>query len=111
VTVYAVDLDTLTNLTVRAAIGALQTGDKQTWASLFEPDATLYDDGSPRSLATFTQEALGHERFTSIDRVENLGLDLTGGFHSDQWGNFRTYFRFQLSPGGKIRRLDIGQAA
>ena len=108
---YEVNLDKLTNLTVRAAIGALQTGDKQTWASLFEPDATLYDDGSPRSLATFTQEALGHERFTSMDRVENLGLDLTGAFHSDRWGKFRTYFRFQLSAGGKIKRLDIGQAA
>jgi hypothetical protein len=29
VSVYAVDLDTLTNPTVRAAIGALQTGDKR----------------------------------------------------------------------------------
>ena len=107
----AVNTDKLTNPTVRDAIEALQKGDKQAWTSLFEPDATLYDDGNPRSLARFTLEALGHERFTSIDRVENMGLDLTGGFHSDQWGNFRTYFRFQLSPGGKIRRLDIGQAA
>lgn len=106
----AVKTNTLTNPTVRSAIEALQKGDRQAWASLFEPDATLYDDGSPRSLATFTQGALGHERFTSIDRVENRGLDLTGRFHSEKWGNFRTYFRFQLSPSGKINRLDIGQA-
>ena len=106
-----VDLGTLTNPTVKAAIDALQKGDKQAWGSLFEPDAMLYDDGNPRSLARFTQDALGHERFTSIDRVENRGLDLTGSFHSDQWGNFRTYFRFHLSPSGKIRRLDIGQAS
>lgn len=104
------DADKLTNPTVKAAIAALQKADKQAWASLFEPDATLYDDGAPRSLARFTQEALGHERFTSIDRVENHGLDLTGGFHSDRWGTFRTYFRFQLAPNGKISRLDIGQA-
>src|ERR1700730_16880941 len=52
----------------------------------------------------------GHERFTSIDRVENNGLDLTGAFHSDRWGDFQTYFRFQLSHAGKISRLDIGQA-
>jgi|SRR6516165_3502569 hypothetical protein len=104
------DVDKFTNPTVRAAIEALQNGDKQAWASLFEPDAKLYDDGSPRSLARFTQEALGHERFISIDRVENRGLDLTGSFHSDKWGDFRTYFHFQLTSTGKIKRLDIGQA-
>ncbi len=100
----------LTNPTVKAAVDALQNGDRKTWSSLFEADATLYDDGAPRSLEKFTREALGHERFTSIDRVENNGLGLTGAFHSDQWGDFRTYFRFQLSASGKIKRLDIGQA-
>ncbi len=72
--------DALTNPVIKAAIEALQNGDR------------------------------GHERFTSIDRVENNGLDLTGAFHSDRWGDFQTYFRFQLSPAGKINRLDIGQA-
>lgn len=102
--------DALTNPTVKAAIEALQSGDRTAWSALFENDATLYDDGSPRSLEEFTKEALEHERFTSIDSVENDGLDLIGGFHSDQWGDFRTYFRFQLSSSGKIKRLDIGQA-
>ena len=100
----------LTNPTVKAAIEALQSGDRKAWSALFEPGAKLYDDGAPRSLEKFTRDALGHERFTSIDRVENNGLDLVGAFHSDQWGDFRTYFRFQLSPSGKIRRLEIGQA-
>jgi hypothetical protein len=102
--------DALTNPTVKAAIEALQKGDRERWLALFEPDAKLYDDGAPRSLDKFTRDALGHERFTSIDRLENDGLDLIGGFHSDQWGHFRTYFKFQLSPSGKIKRLDIGQA-
>ena len=102
--------DALRNPTVRAAIEALQNGDRKTWAALFERDVELYDDGSARSLQEFTRDALGHERFTSIDRVENNGLDLTGAFHSDQWGDFQTCFRFQLSPAGKISRLDIGQA-
>jgi hypothetical protein len=104
------DTDALTNPRVKAAIEALQKGDRKAWSVLFEPDAKLYDDGSTRSLEKFTRDALGHERFTSIESVENNGLDLTGGFHSDQWGNFRSYFRFQLSPSGKIKRLDIGQA-
>jgi hypothetical protein len=102
--------DALTNATVKAAIEALQKGDRKAWSALFEPDAKLYDDGSPRSLQKFTDDALGHERFTSIERVENHGLDITGAFHSDRWGDFRTYFRFQLSPAGRIKRLDIGQA-
>ena len=103
--------DPLRNPTVKAAIEALQNGDRKAWAALFEADAKLYDDGSPRSLEKFTREALGHERFTSIEKVENNGLDVIGGFHSDQWGDFRTYFKFHLSSSGKINRLDIGQAA
>ena len=100
----------LTNPTVRAAIDALQNGDRKRWAALFAAGAKLYDDGSPRSLEKFNEDALGHERFTSIDRVDNHGLDLTGHFHSDQWGDFRTYFKFHLDAAGKIARLDIGQA-
>ena len=53
---------------------------------------------------------VGHECFTSIDHVAGGGLEVTGAFHSDEWGDFRTYFRFHLSPSGKIHRLDIGQA-
>lgn len=100
----------LTNPTVRAAIEALQKGDKKAWASLFSTTARLWDDGKPRSLAEFTQVALGHERFTSIDRIEDHGLHIIGHFHSDQWGDFKTYFKFKLDSAGKIERLDIGQA-
>jgi hypothetical protein len=102
--------DALTDTTVKAAIEALQNGDRDAWSALFEPDAELYDDGAPRSLEKFTRDALRHERFTSIDRAGNKGLHLVGAFHSDQWSDFRTYFRFHLSPSGKIKRLDIGQA-
>jgi hypothetical protein len=102
--------DTLSNPTVRRAIEALHNGDLKAWSALFETDAEMYDDGNPRSLQEFTREALGHERFTSIDRVENGGLDVTGAFHSDKWGTFKTYFQFRLTPAGKIKRLDIGQA-
>ena len=102
--------DALTNPTVKAAIEALQKGDRKAWSAQFEPDAKLHDDGAPRSLEKFTRDALGHERFTSIERVENNGRDLVGAFHSDQWGDFRTHFKFQLSRSGKIKRLDFGQA-
>jgi hypothetical protein len=38
--------DKLTNPTVKPAIDALQSGDRKSWAALFEADAQLYDDGS-----------------------------------------------------------------
>lgn len=106
-----IQTDTLQQPTVRAAIEALQRADRSAWASLFEDGARLFDDGLPGDLARFTQEALGHERFESIDEVSADGLELRGMFHSDQWGDFRTYFRFTLAADGRIARLDIGQAA
>src|ERR1700716_1005874 len=77
------DLSMLTNRTVTGAIAALQQGDRTAWLALFEPDAKLYDDGSPRSLKEFTRDAVGHERFTSIERVDTNGLDLLGEFQSE----------------------------
>ena len=100
----------LTNAIVKAAIDALQKGDRKAWSVLFAADATLYDDGRQRSLEKFSRDALGREHFTTIELVENEGLNLVGNFHSEQWGDFRTYFRFHLSSDGKINRLDIGEA-
>lgn len=94
----------------QAALDALSSGDKAAWSALFTSDAALFDDGSPINLYAFTREAVGHERFTHIEQVENGGLDIVGQFHSDQWGDFRASFKFQLAPDGRIRRLDIGQA-
>ena len=103
------DLSKLTNPMVRKAIEALQAGDKAAWNSLFTADAKLTDDGSPRDFTAFSDDAVGHERFTAIDRVDNDGLDIYGSFHSDRWGDFRTYSRFHPGRDGKFSRLDIGQ--
>ena len=43
-------------------------------------------------------------------QVENEGLTLYGKFHSDKWGNFKTYFKFHINSSNKIYRLEIGQA-
>jgi hypothetical protein len=48
--------------------------------------------------------------FNSIDKVENNGLDITGNFHTESRGNFKTYFKFHINAEGKINRLDLGQA-
>ncbi len=100
----------LRNSVVKAAISALQAGDVHSWIGLFESNAVLLDDGHPRDLQRFSQEALGHEKFTTIENVSIDGLNLEGEFHSDTWGRFRTYFRFTISPSGKISKLEIGQA-
>ena len=100
----------LTNVTVKKAIEALNTGDSKAWFTLFTDDAQLFDDGNKMNFKGFFEKALGHERFTSIDKVENNGLDIYGKFHSDQWGDFKTYFKFHMNAEGKIDRLDIGQA-
>ncbi len=104
------DTSKLTNATVKAAFDAWQKGDSKTFLSFFTPDATLYDDGNPRNFQGFVKDACGHERFTGIDKVENEGKDIFGNFHTESWGDFRTYFKFHFNVEGKIHRLDIGQA-
>lgn len=104
------DTSKLTNETVKKAFDAWQSGDSKTFLSFFTTNAKLYDDGNPRDFSKFVKEACGHEKFTSIDKVENNGLDITGNFHTESWGNFKTYFKFQINADGKINRLDIGQA-
>ena len=100
----------ITNPVAKKAIDALQDGDKNAWFKLFTADALLFDDGNKIDFKGFSESALGHERFTSIDKIENEGLSLYGKFHSDKWGNFKTYFKFHINSSGKIQRLEIGQA-
>lgn len=104
------DTSKLTNETVKKAFDAWQNGDSKTFLSFFTTDAKLYDDGNPRDFLKFVKDACGNEKFTSIDKVENNGLDITGNFHTESWGDFKTYFKFHINAEGKINRLDIGQA-
>jgi hypothetical protein len=75
--------ETLTHPVVKAAIDALRAGDGEAWRELFDPDAVLLDDGHPRDLERFSDEAVGHERFASIDTVRDGGLKIEGEFQSD----------------------------
>lgn len=104
------DTGKLTNPIVKAAFDAWQKGDAKLWLSFFTADAKLFDDGNPRNFQGFVKDACGHERFTSIDKVENNGLAIYGRFHTESWGDFNTYFKFTINAEGKINRLDIGQA-
>ncbi|WP_143306223.1 hypothetical protein [Chitinophaga vietnamensis] len=100
----------LTNAAVKAAIAALQAGDSHAWYACFTPDATLTDDGRQINFHVFFDQALGHEKFISIDKVEEHGLAVYGRYHSDQWGEFKTFFRFRTNGASLFSGLEIGQA-
>jgi len=36
-------------------------------------------------------------------------LSAYGQFHSDSWGDFKTYFKFHIDSEGQIYQLEIGQ--
>lgn len=104
------DLNKITNETVKKAIEALQENDKTLWYSYFTKDAVFTDDGNQLNLKSFFDNAFNHkERFLSIDIVENDGRNLVGNFFAGQWGTFRTYFNFHVNNEGKIEKLEIGQ--
>jgi hypothetical protein len=109
--INTMNTEKLNNPVVKQAIDALQGGDKQAWFALFANDAQLFDDGNKMNFKSFFEKALGHERFTNIDKVEQNGLHIYGKFHSDQWGNFKTYFKFTIDADGKVSKLEIGQAS
>jgi len=104
------DTNKLKNNLVKAAFEAWQKGDSKQWLSFFTNDAALYDDGDIRDFIKFSTQAIGHERFISIDKVEDNGTSIFGKFHSDTWGDFKTYFKFHINRDGKIDKLEIGQA-
>lgn len=98
------------NETVKRAFDAWQNGNAEVFTSYFTTDAKLYDDGSPRDFKKFVKDACGHEKFTTIDKIENEGKEIFGQFHTESWGDFKTYFKFSLNSEGKFDKLEIGQA-
>lgn len=98
------------NETVKKAFEAWQNGDAAVFTSFFTADAKLYDDGNPRDFKKFVKDACGHEKFTSIDKIENEGKTIYGQFHTERWGDFKTFFKFNLNNEGKFDTLKIGQA-
>ncbi|MGV3558717.1 hypothetical protein [Larkinella arboricola] len=104
------DTSVIKNRMVKEAIDAFQSSDVTKWLSLFSDDAVLLDDGKPRNFKKFSTKAIQIEKFTSIDKVEDNGTSVYGHFHSDVWGDFKAYFKFQFNEAGKITVLEIGQA-
>lgn len=103
------DLSKITDETVRNAVQALQNGD-QSWYSFFTDNPAMTDDGNTVDFKSFFANALGKEKFLTIDRVGDDGKEVYGNFQAGKWGTFPVFFRFHKNNEGKFDRLDIGQA-
>ena len=98
------------NPTVRRLVAAINDGDRDAFLATLTPDATLTDDGNPRSL----HDWIDHEIFSAhahmtVEHEEEDGLHLLARYRNDTWGEMRTFWRLQVT-GDKISRIDTGQA-
>ena len=95
---------------VVSAIMAVNGGDKAHWFALFSETVKFSDDGIPRDFVKWCEEELFgrvHANIISIDKVEDGGLTFYARYHSDKWGDFKTFWKFVVQ-GGRISRLDVG---
>ena len=103
-------LSSIANPVVRSAIGALNGRDMKLWFELFSEKPKFSDDGIPRDLVKWCEEELFGSSLAyliSIDKVEDGGLTFYARYHSDKWGDFKTFWRFAVEN-GKITKLDVG---
>lgn len=103
-------LSAISNPVVRSAIAALNGRDRRSWFGLFSEKPAFSDDGVPRDFVKWCEDELfGSARayIISIDKVEDGGLTFYARYHSDKWGDFKTFWRFALRD-DKISKLDVG---
>jgi len=101
----------LSNPIVKTAVTALHAGDRKAWLALFAPNAVLTDDANPRNYIEWSDSELfgkGNGRIIDIESETANGLTINTRFHSNVWGEFKTFWTFEIQ-GDKITRLDVGQ--
>lgn len=103
-------LSSVSNTVVRSAVVAVNAGDKKLWFELFSEKPQFSDDGIPRDFVKWCEEELfgsAQAYILSIDKVEDGGLTFYARYHSDKWGDFKTFWKFVVKD-GDISRLDVG---
>jgi hypothetical protein len=78
---------------------------------LFSDKPELADDGNPHGFIEWSERELfgsSMAYLASIEKVEDGGLTIYGKFHSDQWGDFKTFMRFH-GENDKITKMEVGQ--
>jgi hypothetical protein len=95
---------------VRRLVAAINDGDREAFLAMLTSDATLTDDGNPRSLHDWIDREIFsvHGHITVAHENED-GLHLLARYRNDTWGEMSTFWRFQVT-GDKISRIDTGQA-
>ena len=104
-------IDELSHPIVKAALTAVNQNDRATWFALFDPAVKLTDDGNPRQYVKWADTEIfgkGNGRISTIDSEEAGGLTVNAMFHSAVWGEFKTFWKFEIQD-DKITRLDVGQ--
>ncbi|MFG3051554.1 nuclear transport factor 2 family protein [Kitasatospora sp. NPDC048239] len=100
----------LSDPTVRAAVTAINAGDRGAFVALLTEGATMSDDGSDRDL----HEWIDREIFTSrghmdVQTESDHGRALVANYSNETWGEMRTAWRFVVED-GRISRFETGQA-
>ena len=97
------------NPVLRRLITAINDGDRDAFLAALTPNATLTDDGNPRSLRDWIdREIFSTHGHLTIEREEEHGLHLLARYRNDTRGEMSTYWRFQVT-GDKVSRIDTGQ--
>jgi hypothetical protein len=95
---------------VRRLVAAINDGDRDAFLATLTSDATLTDDGNPRSLRDWIdREIFSAHGHMNVEREQEDGLHLLARYRNDTWGEMRTFWRFEVL-GDKISRIDTGQA-
>ncbi len=105
------DVHAIDNPIIKSAIEAMNGRNKKQCYELFSDNPAITDDGNPFDFTKWCEEELFGSSLAylaSIDKVEDGGLTIYGRFHSDKWGDFKTFLRFHVEN-GKITKLAVGQ--
>jgi hypothetical protein len=105
------DLHSVDNPIIKSAIEAMNDRNKKQWYELFSDNPLFTDDGNPYDFTRWCERELFGSSvayLASVDKVQDRGLMIYGRFHSDQWGDFKTFLRFHVEN-GKISKMDVGQ--
>lgn len=106
-------LETVTNPLIKAALVAINDRDAAAWYAAFSSTVRFSDDGRRLDFKHWSNEELFGQsacRILSIDKLEDEGLSVYCLFHSDAYGDFKTFMRFHQAD-GRLTSLDVGQTS
>ena len=93
---------------MRRLVAAINDGDRNAFLATLTPDATLTDDGDPRSLHDWIdREIFSAHGHTTVEREEEDRLHLLARYRNDTWEEMPTFWSFQVTR-DKISRIDTG---